>query len=145
MTSDEIAPKELDRGLGNRDVGVGIGDETASVIELTGVIKWFDLSKGYGFIIPDNGMPDILLHVACLRRGGFQVAYQGARLVIEAQQRPRGLQALRIISMDEFNGDAPSGNAAGAHARHGHANGWLRASPGQVVQSTAGFRIPHPG
>ena len=108
MTSDEIAPKELDRGLGNRDVGVGIGDETASVIELTGVIKWFDLSKGYGFIIPDNGMPDILLHVACLRRGGFQVAYQGARVVIEAQQRPRGLQALRIISMDESTAMHPA-------------------------------------
>ncbi|MGA8963846.1 MAG: cold shock domain-containing protein, partial [Pseudolabrys sp.] len=39
-------------------------DETAAnLIELTGVIKWFDVSKGFGFIVPDNGMPDILLHV----------------------------------------------------------------------------------
>jgi CspA family cold shock protein len=69
MTSDGIGPKgpggglEVDRGSGGE-----IGDDTASVIELTGVIKWFDVSKGYGFIVPDNGMPDILLHVTCLRR-----------------------------------------------------------------------------
>jgi len=68
--------------------------------ELAGVIKWFDVSKGYGFVVPDNGMPDILLDVGCLRRGGFQVVHQGARVVVEAQLRARGLQASRILSMD---------------------------------------------
>ena len=68
----------------------GIADEAANVVELVGSIKWFDVSKGYGFIVPDNGMPDILLHVTCLRRDGFQVAYEGARVVCEVLQRPRG-------------------------------------------------------
>ena len=77
MTSDGIGPKGPGGGLGlDRGAGAEIGDEAASVIELTGVIKWFDVSKGYGFIVPDNGMPDILLHVTCLRRDGFQVAYR---------------------------------------------------------------------
>jgi CspA family cold shock protein len=77
-------------------------DETGTdLIELTGVIKWFDVSKGFGFIIPDNGMPDVLLHVTCLRRDGFQTAYEGARVVVEASQRPKGLQAFRVVSMDE--------------------------------------------
>src|SRR4029079_8679533 len=80
----------------------------ASVIELTGVIKWFDVSKGYGFIVPDNGMPDILLHVTCLRRDGFQVAYEGARVVVEVLQRARGLQAFRVVSMDESTADHPA-------------------------------------
>ena len=71
------------------------------LIELTGVIKWFDVSKGFGFIVPDNGMPDILLHVTCLRRDGFQTAYEGARVICEVLQRPKGLQAFRIVSMDE--------------------------------------------
>lgn len=71
------------------------------ILELSGVIKWFDISKGYGFIIPDNGQPDILLHVTCLRRDGFDMAYEGARVVVEAVQRPRGLQASRILSMDD--------------------------------------------
>ena len=43
---------------------VDLADETAAhVIEVAGVIKWFDVAKGYGFIVPDNGMADVLLHV----------------------------------------------------------------------------------
>jgi CspA family cold shock protein len=109
MTSDGIGPKGPGGGLGiERGAGGEVGDEAASVIELTGVIKWFDVSKGYGFIVPDNGMPDILLHVTCLRRDGFQVAYEGARVVVEALQRPRGLQAFRIVSMDESTAVHPA-------------------------------------
>ena len=73
----------------------------ANPIEVAGVIKWFDVAKGYGFIVPDNGMPDVLLHVTCLRRDGYQTAYGGARLVCEVLPGPNGLQAFRIISMDE--------------------------------------------
>lgn len=95
-------------------VAIGLGSETGdideagvSVIELTGAIKWFDVSKGYGFIIPDNGLPDVLLHVTCLRRDGFQTAYEGARVVCEVLQRPRGLQCFRILSMDESTAVQP--------------------------------------
>jgi CspA family cold shock protein len=78
-----------------------VDDTATDLVELTGVIKWFDVSKGFGFIIPDNGMPDVLLHVTCLRRDGFQTAYEGARVVVEVSQRAKGLQAFRIVSMDE--------------------------------------------
>ncbi|MBA4206383.1 cold-shock protein [Pannonibacter phragmitetus] len=79
------------------------------VIELAGTIKWFDIAKGYGFIVPDNdGLPDILLHVTCLRRDGFQTAYEGARVVCEVLDKPRGLQALRVLSMDESTAVHPS-------------------------------------
>src|SRR5262245_52179213 len=99
--ADSIGPKGSGVDIDDR-VAIGdINDEVASVIELSGVIKWFDVSKGYGFIVPDNGLPDILLHVTCLRRDGFQVAYEGARVVVEVLQRARGLQAFRIVSMDE--------------------------------------------
>ena len=50
---------------------------TTDVLELSGSIKWFDPSKGYGFIIPDTDLPEVLLHVSCLRRCGFQTAYEG--------------------------------------------------------------------
>jgi CspA family cold shock protein len=104
--SDGIGPKGS--GIGT-DRAVGdIGDEAASVIELSGIIKWFDVSKGYGFIVPDNGLPDILLHVTCLRRDGFQVAYEGARVVVEVLQRARGLQAFRVLSMDESTAIHPA-------------------------------------
>jgi len=104
MASDGI-PKNL--GLGPQAAGDVTDDTAASVIELSGVIKWFDVSKGYGFIVPDNGGADILLHVTCLRRDGFQTAYEGARVVAEVLDRPKGLQAFRVISMDESTAIRP--------------------------------------
>jgi cold shock protein len=85
------------------------GEESGlDVIEVAGVIKWFDTGKGYGFIVPDNELPDILLHVTCLRRDGYQTAHEGARVVCEVLRRPRGLQAFRIVSMDESTAIHPS-------------------------------------
>lgn len=86
-----------------------LGDDAGlDVFEVAGLIKWFDVGKGFGFIVPDNGMKDILLHVTCLRRDGYQTAYEGARIVVEVLDRPRGLQALRILSMDESTALHPS-------------------------------------
>ena len=92
----------------DRSTGSENGAEAAGLVELTGSIKWFDVSKGYGFIVPDNGLPDILLHVSCLRRDGYQVAHQGARVVTEVLMRPRGLQAFRILSMDDSTAVHPA-------------------------------------
>jgi len=83
-------------------------EQPLEVIEVSGRIKWFDVAKGFGFIVPDNGMPDVLLHVTCLRRDGFQTANEGAHIVVEAVQRPRGLQALRVVSLDESTALHPS-------------------------------------
>ncbi len=120
-----------------------LGDDAAvSVIELTGVIKWFDVSKGYGFIVPDNGLPDVLLHVTCLRRDGFQTAYEGARVVCEVLQRPKGLQAFRVLSMDESTAIHPSQVPPRTHVSVTPTSGLERAQvkygltelrPGQTV------------
>ena len=108
MSSDGMIAKAPGLELGIEPVG-DLADEAAlSVIELTGAIKWFDVSKGYGFIVPDNGMPDILLHVTCLRRDGFPTAYEGSRVVVEVLQRPKGLQAFRIVSMDDSTAVHPA-------------------------------------
>jgi CspA family cold shock protein len=83
----------------------GLGED---LVEISGVIKWFDASKGYGFIVPDNGAADVLLHVTVLRRDGYQTAYEGARLVCECVQRSKGYQAFRIVSMDESTAIHPA-------------------------------------
>ena len=108
MSSDDLGPKLPGAGYTLPEFVGDLADETASVIELSGAIKWFDVSKGYGFIIPDNGLPDVLLHVTCLRRDGYQTAYEGARVVCEVLQRPKGLQAFRILSMDESTAIQPT-------------------------------------
>ncbi|MDB5552876.1 MAG: cold-shock protein [Rhizobium sp.] len=82
--------------------------EPVDLIEITGVIKWFDVAKGFGFIIPDNGQADILLHVTCLRRDGYQTILEGTRIVALVQKRDRGYQAFRILSMDTSTAVHPS-------------------------------------
>jgi CspA family cold shock protein len=84
------------------------GERQLDLVQVSGRIKWFDVAKGFGFIVPDNGLPDVLLHVTCLRRDGYQSANEGARIVVEAVQRPRGLQAFRILSLDESTALHPS-------------------------------------
>jgi CspA family cold shock protein len=103
-----LGPKSSGAFPEPEDTGELLDHESVSIIELTGTIKWFDVSKGFGFIIPDNGMPDVLLHVTCLRRDGYQVAYEGARVVCEVLQRPKGLQAFRVISMDDSSAVHPA-------------------------------------
>jgi CspA family cold shock protein len=85
------------------------GADAGALIELSGAIKWFDVAKGYGFILPDDPEHgDILLHVTCLRRDGFQTALEGARVVALAKGGDRGLQAFKILSMDITTAVHPS-------------------------------------
>ena len=105
-------PAVGEHGGGGRDSALspftGLGESSANLVEVHGVIKWFDASKGYGFIVPDNGWPDVLLHVTVLRRDGFQTAYEGARIVVECIQRAKGYQAFRVVSMDESTAIHPA-------------------------------------
>lgn len=82
--------------------------EPVELTEITGVVKWFDVAKGFGFIVPDNGMQDVLLHVTCLRRDGYQTILEGTRIVALIQRRDRGYQAFRILSMDQTTAVHPS-------------------------------------
>ncbi|MGB3501166.1 MAG: cold-shock protein [Mesorhizobium sp.] len=88
----------------NRKSGLpsqGGAGESEDLIEVSGAIKWFDVAKGYGFVLPDDpSLGDILVHVTVLRRDGYQTALEGARLVCLVKGGDRGMQAFRIISMD---------------------------------------------
>ncbi len=113
MGADRTGDRQADFFDADKDgteaetAGLPAGNEL-DALEITGTIKWFDVAKGFGFIVPDDGSPDVLLHVTCLRRDGYQTAYEGARIVCEALSRPGGLQAFRILSMDETTARHPS-------------------------------------
>jgi CspA family cold shock protein len=82
-------------------------------IEVSGAIKWFDVSKGFGFVLPDRqGMGDVLLHVTCLRQDGFQTALEGARIVCLVRRGERGYQAMKVLSMDTSTAVHPQENPA---------------------------------
>ena len=95
--------------FGTEDRGEYAGVSILTVpVTLSGAIKWFDVAKGFGFVVPDGGGPDILLHVTCLQRDGYRVAYEGSRLVFQAIAGRRGWQVFRIISMDLSTAVHPS-------------------------------------
>ena len=78
FSSDGESPLGRAAGIGDNESGVRTDaplEHDIDVIEIVGAIKWFDVAKGFGFIVPDDGRPDVLLHVTCLRRDGFQTAY----------------------------------------------------------------------
>lgn len=82
--------------------------DLSEAFEVEGIVKWFDAVKGYGFIIPsDESFGDVLLHLSCLKEAGHDIAHEGATVVCEAVQRPKGLQALRVLHMDNSTAVAP--------------------------------------
>lgn len=99
--ADRISPKDY-TGLDE------LSADAVDLIEITGVVKWFDVAKGFGFIVPDNGMQDVLVHVTCLRRDGYQTILEGTRIVALIQRRERGYQAFKILSMDQSTAVHPS-------------------------------------
>lgn len=80
----------------------GTPSSESNAVQISGSVKWFDLAKGYGFITPSDGVVqgDVLLHQSCVRQSGFKAAYEGARVVCEAVKSPKGLQARRLIVLD---------------------------------------------
>lgn len=107
---DGDASGDTSRDIRTQESGDGAAavEVPADLVEIAGRIKWFDAAKGFGFIVPDNGLPDVLLHITCLRRDGYQTAGEGARVVVEATLRARGYQAFRILSLDESAAVHPS-------------------------------------
>ena len=68
--------------------------------EISGVVKWFDPVKGFGFIVADETHTDILLHAKVLRNFGQSSIADGARIIFFAQETSRGMQATSVISID---------------------------------------------
>ena len=85
----------------NDDAGGANVDEHESTFTLTGVVKWFDPTKGYGFIISSTGEGDILIHSSCLREAGRSTAREGATVICQVVRKPKGLQALKLLNIDE--------------------------------------------
>lgn len=82
--------------------------QAAELVEICGQVKWFDVAKGYGFIVPENGAADVLLHITTLRKDGFSAAHEGTRIECVAVRRAKGLQVLKVLSLDGSRAVHPS-------------------------------------
>ena len=93
-------------GLGQRsdgggDDGVGAPEAAPDDIRVEGVIKWFDVTRGFGFAVADDARyGDVLVHFSVLQPHGRRSLPEGARVEAIAIQRGRGYQAREVIAID---------------------------------------------
>lgn len=65
---------------------------------LKGTVKWFNNSKGYGFIAPDDGTEDVFVHFSAVQEEGFKTLNEGQKVQYEAVRGLKGLQAAKVVA-----------------------------------------------
>ena len=103
-----------------------------------GHVKWFDTTKGYGFVVSADGEGDILLHSNVLRVFGFTSVAEGAEIVLRVQVTERGRQAVEVSTSCRRRADDRPGPDRAAGDRGG---GPARAGAGEVVRPGQGLRL----
>ena len=63
---------------------------------VTGTVKWFNSSKGYGFIEREGG-PDVFVHFSAIEMDGYRALQEGQHVEFSIEQGPKGLQAAKVI------------------------------------------------
>lgn len=80
-------------------MGTQLKHEEHEAHRVLGKVKWFDPVKGFGFVISDQGGPDILLHANVLRNFGQSSVADGAGIEILVQRTERGTQAIEVVEI----------------------------------------------
>lgn len=96
----------------------------------TGTVKWFNDAKGFGFIEPDGGGPDIFAHFSAIAMEGFKTLKQGARVSFEITEGPKGQLAQNIQAQTSASSDLSAASAA----PHSHGDPLAHQPRGRVSQ-----------
>lgn len=66
----------------------------------TGKVKWFNAEKGFGFITPEDGSPDVFVHFSAIARDGYKTLEENQKVEYEVTQGAKGLQAANLRPVD---------------------------------------------
>lgn len=83
----------------------------------TGIVKWFNDAKGFGFIEPDQGGGDVFAHFSAIQMDGFRTLKQGSRVHYELVAGPKGMLAQNIQQIDGNAADTAPGGLDDLHFR----------------------------
>jgi CspA family cold shock protein len=112
------------------DTGGGGGNDgaRAETFEICGKVKFFDSLKRYGFIESQDGRGDVLLHISCLRAAGHATVHAGAFIRVLAFNGPRGMQATRVLSMDQSTAVDPAQLDQRTHTKVEPESDWVEVA-----------------
>jgi len=65
-----------------------------------GTVKWFNPTKGYGFVAPDSGGKDVFVHISAVQKAGLRTLNEGQTLNFEIEQQPNGRAAAVNLTAD---------------------------------------------
>ena len=66
----------------------------------TGTVKWFNKTKGFGFIVPDEGDKDVFVHITAVIDSGLQELSEGQKVSFELIEESKGLKAVDIATVE---------------------------------------------
>jgi len=64
-----------------------------------GTVKWFNATKGFGFITPDDGSANVFTHFSCIEGSGYRELIEGQNVDYQSEQGPKGLQAKSVRAL----------------------------------------------
>ncbi len=67
--------------------------------KMTGIVKWFNADKGFGFITPDDGTKDVFVHFSAIQTNGFKTLAEGQRVEFEITNGAKGPSAANVIAL----------------------------------------------
>ena len=81
-------------------------------MRIRGTVKWFNETKGYGFLRRDDGQSDCFVHHSEIQSQGYRTLQEGERVEFDVVQQPKGPKASNVVKLDEADGGAETADSA---------------------------------